>query len=52
MTSETLAQLRESQFPIIGVGGVSPKGISEGKHTKVRRLRYLDPGIERPRRPR
>ena len=30
MTSETLAQLRESQFPIIGVGGVSPKSISEG----------------------
>ena len=30
MTSETLRQLRESQFPIIGIGGVSPKGISEG----------------------
>ena len=30
MTPETLAQLRGSQFPIIGVGGVSPKGINEG----------------------
>lgn len=30
MTSETLAQLRESQIPLIGVGGVSPTGISEG----------------------
>ena len=30
MSSETLAQLREAQFPIIGVGGVSPKSISEG----------------------
>jgi len=30
MTPETLAQLRESQIPLIGVGGVSPTGISEG----------------------
>ena len=30
MASETLAQLRKLQIPIIGVGGVSPKGISEG----------------------
>ena len=31
MASETLAQLRESQIPLIGVGGVSPTGISQGR---------------------
>lgn len=30
MASETLVQLRESQIPLIGVGGVSPRGIREG----------------------
>ena len=43
---ETLAQLRESQFPIIGVGGVSPKSISEGTYQGATGTRS-DPGLER-----
>ena len=30
IASESLVQLRESKIPLIGVGGVSPKSISEG----------------------